>query len=125
MSSQSQKEKINFSSFPGFAKSIVRPVVGTTRTVVRRGERILGDVFGMGKHAVKNTISGTGTVASGVARRSSKVIRNVAGLATGTVKDTFSGASTITKGVVKDSKKVVRDAAKGGKKPNKKKTTKK
>jgi hypothetical protein len=110
MPSSKQQDKFNF---PGLARTIVRPVVRTTRAVVVRGEKVAGDIVGLASHAVKNTISGSKLVATGVVRRSSKVVRNVAGLATGTVRDTVDGSKKIVKGVAKDSKKIVRDTVRG------------
>jgi phage-related protein len=98
-------------SFPGLARSIVRPVVRTTTTVVKRGEKVVGDVAGIAIGAVKNTVSGTSVVARGVVKDGSKVVGNVAGLATRTVKNTISGTSKVASGVVSGSVKVVRNAA--------------
>lgn len=98
-------------SFPGLARSIVRPVVRTTTTVVKRGEKVVGDVAGIAIGAVKNTVSGSSVVARGVVKDGSKVVGNVAGLATRTVKNTISGTSKVASGVVSGSVKVVRNAA--------------
>lgn len=98
-------------SFPGLARSIVRPVVRTTTTVVKRGEKVIGNVTDTAVGAVKNTVSGTSVIAKGVFKDGSKVVGNVAGLATSTVKNTISGTSKVASGVVRGSVKAVRSAA--------------
>lgn len=67
-------------SFPGLAKSIVRPVVRTTTTAVKRGEKVVGNVAGLAISTVNNTVSGTGKVANGLARGSVKIVRDAAGV---------------------------------------------
>lgn len=111
----SKQEKF---SFPGLARSIVRPVVRTTTTVVKRGEKVVGDVAGLAIGAVKDTVSGSSKIARGMVKDSTKVVGNVAGLATHTVRNTISGTSKVASGVVRGSVKTVRDAA-GLKKPRK------
>jgi hypothetical protein len=119
----SKQEKL---SFPNVARSIVRPVLRTTTTVVKRGEKVVGNVADLAVSTVKNTISGTSRIARGVVRDSSKVVVDVAGLTTHTVKNTISGTSKVASGVVKGSVKIVKDAAgvktvrKSAKKPSKK-----
>lgn len=97
-------------SFPGLARSIVRPVVRTTTTVVKRGEKVVGDVAGIAVGAVKNTVSGTSVVAKGVVKDGSKVVGSVAGLASQTLKNTISGTGKVASGVVSGSVKAVRSA---------------
>lgn len=104
----SKQEKF---SFPGLAKSIVRPVVQTTTTVVKRGEKVVGDVADLAVSTVKSTVSGTSKVASGVAKDSRKVVGDVAGLVSHTAKNTISGTSKVASGVVRGSVKIVNDAA--------------
>jgi len=111
----SKQEKF---SFPGLARSIVRPVVRTTTTVVKRGEKVVGDVAGLAIGAVNDTVSGSSKIARGMVKDSTKVVGNVAGLATHTVRNTISGTSKVASGVVRGSVKTVRDAA-GLKKPRK------
>jgi hypothetical protein len=72
----SQKQNL---SFPGLAKSIMRPVIKTARFVVSKGEKVTKDVARMTKGAVKNTITGTTKVASGVVKGSSRIINDVTG----------------------------------------------
>lgn len=113
-------------SFPGLAKSIVRPVVKTTSNVVKRGEKVFGNVSGLAVSTVRNTVSGTSKIASGVVDDTSKVVGNVAGLARHTVENTISGTSKVASGVMRGSVKIVKDAAgvKTPRKPSKKSSKK-
>ena len=99
MSACGKQEKF---SFPGLAKSIVRPVV-KTRSVVKRGEKVVGNVSNLAVSTVRNTVSATGKVTTGV-------VDDVAGLATHTVKNTISGTSKIASGVMRGSVKIAKDA---------------
>lgn len=98
-------------SFPGFARSIVRPVVRTTSSVVKRGEKVVGNVTGMALKTAKDTVYGTGKIAKGVVSDGTKVVGDVAGLATHTVKNTISGTSKVVSNVVRGSTKVVKNVA--------------
>lgn len=98
-------------SFPGLARSIVRPVVKTATTVVKRGEKVVGNVAGLAVSTVNRTVSGTSKVVSGVAKDSGKVVGDVAGLASHTVRNTISGTSKVASGVYRGSVKIVKDAA--------------
>jgi hypothetical protein len=119
--------KQNKFSFPGLAKSIASPVVKTTRAVVKRGEKVFGDVAGLGLSTIKTTLTESGKVASGVAKDGTRVVGNVAGIATRTVKNTISGTSKVASGVVRGSVKIVTDAAgmKTSRKSSGKKSSKK
>jgi hypothetical protein len=106
MPSQSKQDK-QF-NFPGFAKSIASPVVKTVTAVVKRGEKVTGDVVGMGKRATSGTWSGTSRLVTNFGKGSFKVVGNVGSLATKTVKDTVSGTSKVASGLVKDTTKIAR-----------------
>jgi hypothetical protein len=69
----SKQEKF---SFPGLARSIVRPVVKTATTVAKRGEKVVGNVVRLASH----TVSGTSKVASGVYRGTIKIAKDAAGV---------------------------------------------
>lgn len=96
-------------NFPGLAKSIASPVVKTATAVVKRGEKVVGNVVGMGKHATSGTWSGTSRLVKNFGKGSFKVVGNVGSLATTTVKDTVSGTSKVASGLIKDTSKIARD----------------
>lgn len=107
MPSQSKQQK-QF-NFPGLAKSFVSPVVKTATAVVKRGEKVVSNVVGMGKHATSGTVSGTSRLVRNFSKGSVKVASDVGSLATRTVKDTVSGTSKVASGLVKDTTKIARD----------------
>jgi hypothetical protein len=113
-------------SFPGMARSIVRPIVRTTTDVVKRGEKVVGNVSDLAFSTVRNTINGTSRIAQGVVKDSGKVVGDVANLASHTVNNTISGTSKVASGVIRGSVKVVRNAAgvKTARKPAKKSSKK-
>jgi phage-related protein len=96
-------------NFPGFAKSIASPVVKTATAVVKRGEKVVGNVVGMGKRATSGTWSGTSRLVTNFSKGSVKVASDVGSLATRTVKDTVSGTSKVASGLMKDTTKIARD----------------
>lgn len=76
MTTPSKKDKM---SFPGIARSIVRPIVRTTSALVSRGEKVTGNVVRFATSTAKKTMSGTTTVASNLVKTSSKIVRDVSG----------------------------------------------
>ncbi len=66
--SSDKKDKL---SFPGFAKSLVRPVVRTTDALVKKGETLTKGAI----RTVTHGVSGTVKVARGVVSDTTKVVK--------------------------------------------------